>query len=78
MKPVEFAEQNVVFAKDQPEYLPLPAYISPAGEVTSCWQMDWRERLRVLRTGRVFFTALTFGAPLQPQLPSVMPPAVAK
>ena len=25
MKPVEFKHQNVVFAKDQPEYQPLPA-----------------------------------------------------
>jgi hypothetical protein len=26
MKPTEFKEQNVVFAKDQPEYPSLPAY----------------------------------------------------
>jgi len=25
MKPVEFEHQNIVFAKDQPEYQPLPA-----------------------------------------------------
>lgn len=25
MKPVGFPEQNTVFAKDQPEYVPLPA-----------------------------------------------------
>jgi hypothetical protein len=25
MKPVEFPGVNVVFAKDQPEYMPLPA-----------------------------------------------------
>lgn len=25
MKPVEFPGVNVVFAKDQPEYIPLPA-----------------------------------------------------
>ena len=25
MKPIEFKDQNVVYAKDQPEYLPLPA-----------------------------------------------------
>ena len=26
MKPIEFPEQNVVFAKDQLEYNPLPAH----------------------------------------------------
>ena len=29
MKPVEFAGVNVVFAKDQPEYVPLPAMKVP-------------------------------------------------
>lgn len=24
MKPLEFKEQNIIFAKDQPEYIPLP------------------------------------------------------
>ena len=39
MKPVEFKHQNVVFAKDQPEYQPLPALRldTPEGEVISCW-----------------------------------------
>lgn len=80
MKPVEFPEQTVVFAKDQPEYIPLPAHIAPGRDVavTSCWQLTWRERLRMLRTGRVYFTALTFGSPLQPQIASTLPPAVAK
>ena len=29
MKPVEFPGVNVVFAKDQPEYVPLPAMKVP-------------------------------------------------
>lgn len=29
MKPVEFPGVNVVFAKDQPEYMPLPAMKIP-------------------------------------------------
>jgi hypothetical protein len=28
MKPISFEQQNVVFAKDQKEYQPLPAYKS--------------------------------------------------
>jgi hypothetical protein len=31
MTPVEFKGQNAIFAKDQPEYLPLPALIVPGG-----------------------------------------------
>ena len=75
MMPIEFAGQNVVFAKDQPEYLPLPAMRTLDGEVTSCWGMTWRERLRVLWTRRVYITLLTFGEPLQPQIVSTQPPA---
>ena len=29
MKPVEFPGVNVIFAKDQPEYMPLPAMKIP-------------------------------------------------
>lgn len=75
MKPIEFAEQNVVFAKDQPEYIPLPAHVSADGvEVTSCWGMSLRERIRAAVTGRVYLTLLTFGSPLQTQIVSVNPP----
>lgn len=66
MTPIEFPEQDYVFAKDQPEYLPLPAHVSDEGQVTSCWAMTWRERLRVLLTGRIYASQLTFGGRLQP------------
>lgn len=33
MQPVEFPQQTVVLAKDQPEYIPLPVYVLP-GEKT--------------------------------------------
>jgi hypothetical protein len=54
MKPVEFKQQNVVFAKDQPEYQPLPALRlnTPEGEVISCWRLSFKERLHVLIFGR--------------------------
>lgn len=70
MKPVEFPGQNVVFAKDQPEYLPLPAERRENGVVVSCWKMDWRERLRALFHGRIFVHQLTFHDPLQPLMVS--------
>lgn len=69
MQPVSFAKQNVVFAKDQPEYLPLPAYRGPKPEhvVISCWQLSWRERIKAVLTGRIWVQQWTFGGPLQPQ-----------
>lgn len=73
MKPVEFPEHNVVFAKDQPEYLPLPAFTDER-HCVSCWSLTWRERLALLFTGRLWLTQLNFGGPLQPQLPSVESP----
>lgn len=66
MKPIEFPEQNTVYAEDQPEYLPLPGFREPDGCVTTCWGLSLRERLRVLFTGRVWLSQLTFNQPLQP------------
>lgn len=68
MKPINFPNANVVFAVDQHAYQPLPAYKSAAGAVTSCWSLTLRERLKILRTGRVYLKLLTFGSPLQPQI----------
>ncbi len=38
MKPKNFKEANVTFAKDQPEYQPLPAFRADSqdGEVITC------------------------------------------
>jgi len=66
MKPINFPASNIVYSKNQPEYLPLPAYKAPDNSVTSCWALTWRERLKILRTGRVWLDVLTFGQPLQP------------
>lgn len=70
MKPIEFPEQNVVFAKDQPEYLPLPAFKSndPMGQVISCWELSFRERLRILFTGKLWVSLASFHKPLTPSL----------
>jgi len=68
MKIVDFKGSNVVFAKDQPEYLPLPAYIDEEGAVTSCWQPSFKEKIRLLFGYKLYLTVLTFQSPLQPQL----------
>ena len=54
MKPIEFPEQNVVYAKDQPEYVPLPAYRTNDGEVVFCMSLSLTERLRVLFSGKIW------------------------
>lgn len=74
MKPIEFKQQNITFAKDQPEYLPLPAYRDEEGQVISCWGLSFYERIIILFTGKFWFRQLTFNDPLQPQLPQVKSP----
>lgn len=74
MIPIEFKEQNTVLAKDQPEYLPLPAYVEKAtreGQVISCWKLSFLERAKLLFTGRLWLSQFAFHKPLQPQRPSV-------
>ena len=73
MKPVEFKHQNVVFAKDQPQYRPLPALKlnDDIGTVISCWKMSFWQRIKVLFTGRVWLSLASFGKPLTPSLLSV-------
>jgi len=76
MTPCDFPEQNVVYAKDQKEYLPLPAHRSTGGRVICCWSLSWRERLAILLRGRLWLSVLTFNQPLQPLLPQVDHPFV--
>lgn len=68
MRPVNFKEQNVVYAENQEPYLPLPAYKhSDSWQcVTSCWGLDFKERLKVLFIGKVWLTMPTFTKPLTP------------
>lgn len=75
---IEFPEQNVVYAKDQPEYNPLPAHktYNAQGEIICCWQLTWRERLHLLLTGRIWHHILTFNQALQPQRLQVEKPAM--
>lgn len=74
MEPVEFKSCNTTYAKDQSMYLPLPAFRDEAGKVTVCYKLSIWERLITLFKGNVWFQALTFNKPLQPQLLSVKNP----
>lgn len=80
MKPVEFDEQTIVIAKDQPQYQPLPAFqhFDRSGRITFCWSLTWRERLKLLVTGKLWHQVLTFDQALQPQLLLVAKPEMVQ
>ena len=71
MKAKNFKHQNVVFAKHQPEYKPLPALRvtvphlklgDPSGHVVFCMGLSFWERVRVLFLGHIWVSLMTFGA----------------
>jgi hypothetical protein len=72
----EFPEQTVVYAKDQPEYRNLPAHVvgDKEGTIICCWKLSEEEKQKVLETGEIWHSILTFNQPLQPQLLSVDKP----
>lgn len=77
MKPIEFPEQTAIIAKDQTEYMPLPAHQFQeytTGRIAVCWKLTWRERFVVLWKGIIWQQILTFHKPLQPQLLTVEKP----
>lgn len=78
MKPIEFPEQNCVYAKNQPEYLPLAVHKTEEGEVISCWKLTWKERIKVLIGGKVWIHLHTFNKPLQPQFAQIDYPFIKK
>ena len=69
MKPIKFKEQNVTFAENQPEYIPLPAFkdpASPMGAVVSCWKLSFWEKIRIMWTGKLWVSMAMFNKPLTP------------
>lgn len=69
MKPIKFKETNTTFAKGQPQYFPLPAWKQKddsKGTVVCCWSATLMERIRILFTGRLYLSLLTFNKPLTP------------
>jgi hypothetical protein len=61
--------RETVLAKDQPEYLPLPALALANGEIITRWELFDEEVEDVLRTKNIYLKQLTSGQGLQPQLP---------
>lgn len=65
---------EIVFAKDQPQYIPLPALRNQRGIVTTRWKLTMLERLKVLFGGSIFLQISTCESPLQPVRLSVDAP----
>lgn len=63
----------VVYAKDQPEYLPLPVakLHGDEGRVISRWRLTDEERAQIAAGADLYLEVLTFHQPLQPLLPTV-------
>ena len=66
MTPKKFKGSNVVFAENQPEYIPLPAFQSEEGVVVSCWNLSFLERLSILFKGELWLSMLTSNKGLTP------------
>jgi hypothetical protein len=81
MKPIKFNGMNVTFAEGQPEYLSLPAYKLPndqRGTVVTCWGLSFFEKIKLLFTGKLYITSLTFNNALTPLLPEIDLPQALK
>jgi hypothetical protein len=76
MNPVDFHEANTVIAKDQPEYLPLPAHVdqTPQRCVTTCWELTDEELTQLITTKRFWFQQWIFDNGFQPICPSSTKP----
>ena len=72
MKPIKFEEQNVIYAENQKEYLPLPAKKNENGDVITCWELSPEEVKEVTETGKIWFKIATFNQPLQPIFSSIL------
>lgn len=68
MRPIKFKEVNATYAKNQPEYLPLPGHKikEPEGRFIFCMGLNFKERLKILITGRLWVSLMTFNKPLTP------------
>lgn len=71
-------QAEIVFAKDQPQYLPLPALrVEDGTRIITRWRLSWRERLTVLLRGDLYLWVSTFGKPLQPVMLDTRVPEVS-
>src|SRR5690348_10524 len=63
-------DREVVYAKDQPQYLPLRTLVSNDKDrrVLSRWQLTAEQRKAIAEGADIYLQLMTFGDPLQPIL----------
>lgn len=67
-----YVDQEIIFAKDQPEYRQLPALLVDDGRtVLTRWKLSDEERKAVASGADLTIAVMTFGQRLQPILPEV-------
>jgi len=73
MKAIAFREQNIEIAKNQEEYLTLPAHKSndESGTMITCWYLSFWQRVKLLFTGRIWMSEMTFNKPITPRYFSI-------
>jgi hypothetical protein len=65
---IELQPEEIVYAKDQPEYIPLPTLRSPQGVVLSRWKLSDQDREAIANGADVLLSIWTFNQPLHPLL----------
>lgn len=69
MKPIFFSGANCIVAEHNQHFrMPARSAHGGCGVVISCWQLTFKDRLRLLFTGKLWVQSLTFGHPHQPLL----------
>ena len=58
--------EELVFAKNQPQYKQFPAFRYPNGLVVTRWKFSLIERIKFLFSGNLWLSIQTFNNPLQP------------
>jgi hypothetical protein len=74
--PVLDGMPEVLFAKDQQEYMPLPAVLCADSHrtVITKWRLSFVERIKILFRGSLFHHQFSFDKPLQPIYISIEKP----
>lgn len=62
----------VIIAKDQPEYIPLPASVDNNGVVMTEWEPTAEELQKLFTGGRIRLWIYTYNHPLQPVMLDVV------
>lgn len=71
LEPEDFPEANVLLGKGQNEYNALPAFLNQTIQqqpMVFCWKLTPEQLGDIARTGYLWHTVWTFGAPFQPMI----------